>query len=66
MEGCLSVPNKYGKTIRPKKVTVQALNEKGEEVLLTGEAAMAKCFCHELDHLDGEVFIDKVIELFDD
>ena len=42
-------------------VTIKALNEKGEEVIITGEDDLAKCFCHELDHLDGEVFIDKVI-----
>lgn len=66
VEGCLSFPNRYGKTIRPQKVTVQALDENGGEVLLTGEGPMAKCFCHELDHLDGEVFLDKAIEIFDD
>lgn len=38
------------------------LNENGEEVILTGEGEMAKCFCHEIDHLDGIVFIDKVIK----
>ncbi len=62
VEGCLSFPNRWGKTIRPKKVTVQALNENGEEIILTGEDDLAKCLCHELDHLDGIVFIDKVIE----
>lgn len=64
-EGCLSFPGKFGTTIRPQKVTVKALNEKGEEIIITGEADMAKCLCHELDHLDGEVFIDKVIEFLD-
>lgn len=62
LEACLSFPNVLGKTIRPEKVTVQALNENGEEVILSGEGEMAKCFCHEIDHLDGEVLIDKVIE----
>lgn len=61
IEGCLSFPGKFGTTIRPQKVTVKALNENGEEIIITGEADLAKCFCHELDHLDGEVFIDKVI-----
>lgn len=60
VEGCLSIPNKYGNTIRPKKVTIKALNENGEEVILTGRGEMAKCFCHEIDHLDGILFIDKV------
>lgn len=45
------------------KVTVQTLNEYGEEIILTGENEMAKCLCHELDHLDGIVFIDKVFEV---
>ena len=65
IEGCLSFPNRWGKTIRPQKVTVQALNEYGDEIMITGEAELAKCLCHELDHLDGIVFIDKVIEFID-
>ena len=44
VEGCLSIPNKYGNTIRPKKVTIKALNENGEEIILTGRGEMAKCF----------------------
>ncbi|MDV4149285.1 peptide deformylase [Clostridium sp. AL.422] len=60
IEGCLSFPNRYGETVRPKKVTIKALNENGEEIILTGEGEMAKCFCHEIDHLDGKLFIDKV------
>lgn len=63
VEGCLSFPEQFGVTIRPNKVTVQALDENGTEVLVTGEGEMAKCFCHELEHLDGEIFLDKVIEL---
>lgn len=62
IEGCLSFPNRYGKTIRPEKVTVKALNENGEEITIEGEGDMAKCFCHEIDHLDGIVFVDKVVE----
>ncbi len=62
IEGCLSFPNRLVKTIRPQKVTVQALNEYGEEIIVTGEDEMAKCFCHELEHLDGEIFLDKAIE----
>lgn len=65
IEGCLSFPNRAGKIIRPQKVIVQALNEKGEEVVLTGEGVMAKCFCHENDHLDGLVFLDKVTQFLD-
>ncbi|MSS10908.1 peptide deformylase [Clostridium sp. WB02_MRS01] len=61
IEGCLSFPNRYVKTIRPQRVTVQALNENGEEVLLIGEDEMAKCFCHEIEHLDGVIFLDRAI-----
>ena len=58
----LSFPEKYGRTIRPQTVIVKALDENGEEVTLTGIDEMAKCFCHELDHLDGVCFVDKVTE----
>lgn len=66
VEGCLSIPKKVGKLIRPAKVTVKALNEKGEEIVITGEGDMAKCLCHEIDHLDGILFIDKVTEYIDE
>lgn len=62
IEGCLSIPNKWGKLTRPEKVTVQALNENGDEVLLTGTGELAKCFCHEIDHLEGILFTDFVTE----
>lgn len=62
IEGCLSFPNRWVKTIRPQKVTVQALNENGEEIMITGENEMAKCFCHEIEHLDGNIFLDIAIE----
>lgn len=62
IEGCLSIPNKLGKLKRPAKVTVHALNENGEEFILTGTGDLAKCFCHEIDHLDGILFIDLVTE----
>ena len=62
IEGCLSFPNRFVKTLRPQKVTVQALDENGKEIIITCEGEMAKCFCHELEHLDGEVFLDKAIE----
>lgn len=61
IEGCLSFPGRMVKTLRPLKVTVQALDENGEEILITGENEMAKCFCHELEHLDGIIFLDKAI-----
>ena len=60
-EGCLSFPGVWGELRRPQKVTVRALNENGEEITFEAEDALAKCVCHELDHLDGIVFTDKVI-----
>ncbi len=61
-EGCLSIPNVSGRLIRPAKVTVKALDEYGKEIILNGTGELAKCFCHEIDHLDGILFIDKVKE----
>ena len=60
VEGWLIFPNKYGNTLRPKKVTIKALDENGKEITLTGRGEMAKCFCHEIDHLNGILFSDKV------
>ncbi len=62
VEGCLSFPDKVGRLVRPQTVAVKALNENGEAVTLTGTDDMAKCFCHEIDHLDGICFVDKVFE----
>lgn len=66
VEGCLSIPGRWGKLTRPAKVKVKALNEKGEEVIITGEGDLAKCLCHEIDHLDGVLFIDKVTEFIEE
>jgi len=60
-EGCLSFPNKFAKIERPKEVKVKALNEKGKEITIHGEGLLAQALCHEIDHLNGEVFIDKII-----
>lgn len=62
IEGCLSIPNTWGKLKRPKKVTIQALNEYGKKIILTGTGDLAKCFCHEIDHLEGILFTDVVTE----
>ncbi|MBE6068873.1 MAG: peptide deformylase [Clostridium lundense] len=62
IEGCLSIPNRWGRLKRPENVTVQALNENGEEIILTGTGDLAKCFCHEIDHLEGILFTDLVTE----
>lgn len=61
-EGCLSIPNIWGRLKRPANVTVQALNENGEKIILTGSGDLAKCLCHEIDHLDGILFTDLVTE----
>ncbi|MCC0646380.1 MULTISPECIES: peptide deformylase [unclassified Clostridioides] len=62
VEGCLSFPDVWGKLKRPKKVTVSALDENGEKITIKGSGLMAKCLCHEIDHLNGIVFTDKLIE----
>jgi len=64
-EGCLSVPGKYGYVVRPEKVKVIALNRHGERVEYVAEGFLAKAFCHEIDHLDGVVFVDKVTQYVD-
>lgn len=60
-EGCLSLPGRSGRVERPEKVKVKALNEKGEEITITGEGLLARALCHEIDHLDGILFIDKLV-----
>lgn len=55
-EGCLSLPNKWANTKRPKKVQVKAQDRKGKWQVFTGEDLKAKAFCHEIDHLDGILF----------
>lgn len=62
IEGCLSNPHVFGRLLRPEKVTVQALDENGKEIILTGTGDLAKCFCHEIDHLEGILFTDFVTE----
>lgn len=62
IEGCLSYPGVWGKLIRPYRVVVRALNEKGEQITIEAVGDLAKCLCHEIDHLEGIIFTDKVIE----
>ena len=64
-EGCLSIPGRFGIVKRPMHVTVRAMNRDGETVDITGSELLARAFCHELDHLDGKLFIDKAIEMVD-
>lgn len=60
-EGCLSFPNKYAKMIRPKEVTVEALDENGKKIKIQGKDLLAQALAHEIDHLNAIVFIDKMI-----
>ncbi len=61
-EGCLSYPGKYGLVTRPNKVTVRAMNRDGETFEIEGEGLLARAFCHEVDHLDGKMFMRLVDE----
>lgn len=60
-EGCLSFPNQYAKIIRPAKVTIEALNENGKKIKIKAEGLLAQAISHEIDHLDGVLFVDKII-----
>jgi len=60
-EGCLSFPNQFAKIIRPQEVIIEALNENGKKIKLKGEGLLAQAISHELDHLDGILFVDKII-----
>ena len=61
-EGCLSIPGQWGITKRPRHVTVRAMNRHGETFEISGSDLMARALCHEIDHLDGKLFIDKVVK----
>ncbi len=65
VEGCLSVPGQYGQVPRCQKVTVSALNRKGEKVRLKLEGLPARILLHEMDHLDGILITDKAIRMLD-
>jgi peptide deformylase len=60
-EGCLSVPGKSGTVTRPNYAKVKALNENMEEIIVEGTELLARALMHEIDHLDGELYVDKVI-----
>lgn len=62
VEGCLSVPGRYGYVVRPQKVTVNAMNRFGEKITIKAEGMLKNALCHEIDHLDGIVFVDKVTQ----
>ena len=59
-EGCLSVPGLAGQVTRPNYVKVKALDDNMEEVIYEGEGLLARAFCHELEHLDGHLYVEKV------
>ncbi|MBR3281425.1 MAG: peptide deformylase [Clostridia bacterium] len=63
-EGCLSIPGKLGDVERPKKVTVEALDENGKKITIKADGLLAVVLCHEIDHLDGVLFVDRATELF--
>lgn len=60
-EGCLSFPNQYAKMVRPKEITVVALNENGEKVKIVGKDLLAQALAHEIDHLNGVLFVDNMV-----
>ena len=64
IEACLSVPEKYGLVKRPAWVKVRAMDRHGKIFEAEGTGLMARCFCHELDHLDGTLYIDRAIEMY--
>lgn len=64
-EGCLSVPGVWGEVTRPNVVTVKAQDRNGKWFKLTGEALLARAICHEAEHLDGKLFLDKVTKFIE-
>ncbi len=65
-EGCLSVPGVFGMVERPLKVTVEAQDRHGNPITVTGEELLARALCHECEHLDGKLFLERVTEFIDD
>lgn len=62
VEGCLSVPGRSGTVKRPEKVKIKYKDVNGEDKVLEGKGLLARAICHEIDHLDGILYIDKMIE----
>ena len=65
-EGCLSVPGVYGEVERPNEVTVKAQDRNGNFFEISGTELLARAFCHELEHLDGKLFLDRVTKFVED
>ena len=64
-EGCLSVPGVWGEVTRPNVVTVKAQDRNGKWFKMTGEGLLARAMCHETEHLDGKLFLDRVTKFID-
>lgn len=64
-EGCLSVPGVFGEVTRPNVVIVKAQDRDGKWFKITGKELLARAFCHEIEHLDGKLFLDRVIRFID-
>ena len=64
-DGCLSVPGVFGEVTRPNVVTVKAQDRDGKWLKITGKELLARAFCHEIEHLDGKLFLDRVIRFID-
>ena len=64
LEGCLSVPGQYGMVTRPYKAVVQAQDRVGNRFEMEGEGVVARCFFHELEHLDGHLFVERTDRLY--
>ena len=60
-EGCLSFPNQFAKVIRPEEVTAEYTDRNGKRIKVKAKDLLAQAICHELDHLEGQVFIDKIV-----
>ena len=65
-EGCLSVKGKYGLVDRPDKVTVKAFDRFGKPFTVKAQGFLARAFCHENDHLDGIIYVDKAFDIQED
>ena len=63
IEGCLSIPDQWGYTVRPAWVKIRAMNRRGEIYEAEGEDLLARAFCHELDHLEGKLFTDEAVRM---
>ena len=60
-EGCLSFPNKFAKVVRPEEVVAEYTDRTGKRMRVKAKELLAQAICHEVDHLNGEVFIDKIL-----